>query len=99
MRPTRVVFSGPPEPKHYMGWWGHLGSQGQKGIVTYSISPFRQRPFAGALNGYIFNGYKRIMKHVPYWIVPVAIAYGVMEWGDAKYHYYQSKAGHAHAEE
>lgn len=98
MRPTRAVLGDMPGPKTYIGWWGNLGSHGQKHLAVYSISPYKQRPFAGAMHGYIFNGYRRIMKHVPYWIVPFALLVVVHEYGDSRYAYLQSKAGHAEAD-
>ena len=42
-------------------------------LLTKGISPFYQRAFAGALKGYIFNGYKRIAKQIPYSGIPFAI--------------------------
>ncbi|KAF8512756.1 cytochrome b-c1 complex subunit 8 [Hysterangium stoloniferum] len=82
MRPSSAARSGMPErPK-------------QKGIIQYSMSPFRQRAFAGALHGYIFNGYKRIAANLPYCILPIAIGYGVYSWGKSHYEYLNSKAGH-----
>ncbi|KAF8462473.1 hypothetical protein JB92DRAFT_2838989 [Gautieria morchelliformis] len=94
MRPTLPARSGMPEPKHYIGWWGDMGGPKQKGIITYTLSPFRQRAFAGALHGYIFNGYRRIAANVPYFIVPFALGYGVYSWGTSHYQYLNSKAGH-----
>ncbi|EJD52063.1 hypothetical protein AURDEDRAFT_181618 [Auricularia subglabra TFB-10046 SS5] len=98
MRPTRTVLSEMPGAKSYQGWWGSLGSHGQKHIAVYSISPYKQRAFAGAMHGYIFNGYRRIMKHLPYWLIPVSIGYAVYSYGDSRYAYLQSKAGHAETE-
>ncbi|CAG8471249.1 5669_t:CDS:2 [Ambispora gerdemannii] len=34
---------------HRHPWWGFLGGPVQRGIVTYSLSPYEQRAFAGAL--------------------------------------------------
>ncbi|KAH7101669.1 cytochrome b-c1 complex subunit 8 [Auriculariales sp. MPI-PUGE-AT-0066] len=99
MRPTQLIRSDMPGPKAYMGWWGQIGSHGQRGVVQYAISPYAQRPLAGMLHGYVFNGYRRIMKFVPYWIGPFAIGYGVYVWGDRRYEYLHSKAGHAESEE
>lgn len=35
----------------------------------------------GALNGYIFWGFRRIAQQVPYFIVPFATGYAVYIWG------------------
>lgn len=36
-------------------------------------SPFRQRAMAGALRGYIFNGYARIAHHFPFLVLPFGV--------------------------
>jgi ubiquinol-cytochrome c reductase subunit 8 len=41
-------------------------------LTDLALSPWKQRAFAGALRGYLFNGYSRIMKQVPYMAIPVA---------------------------
>jgi ubiquinol-cytochrome c reductase subunit 8 len=33
----------------------------------------RQRAAHNLFRNYLFNGYRRLASHVPYWIVPVAI--------------------------
>jgi len=43
-----------------------------------AISPFQQNPMAGALKGYLFFGYKRIMAQVPYFAVPFGIGYAIV---------------------
>jgi len=77
-----------------MGWWGHMGGPAQKGIVTYSLSPFQQRAFKGVVSGYLFNGYTRIAAQVPYFFVPLATAYGIYVWANKTDEYNNSKAGH-----
>ena len=44
-------------PGAFMGWWGNLGSR-CRGIITYSLSPFEQRAFAGLSKGF-YNGFRR----------------------------------------
>ncbi|PWN98414.1 putative ubiquinol-cytochrome c reductase complex 11 kDa protein [Tilletiopsis washingtonensis] len=94
MRPTAPAHSGMPTGTKYMGWWGAMGGPKQKGIVQYSISPFQQNPMAGALKGYLFFGYKRIMAQVPYFAVPFGIGYAIYSWGVKKNEWYNSKEGH-----
>ncbi|KAB5593365.1 Ubiquinol-cytochrome c reductase subunit 8 [Ceratobasidium theobromae] len=70
MRPTNAVLSTMPTGKAFMGWWGDLGGPKQKGVVQYALSPFKQRALAGALHGYLFNGYARIAAQAPYFAIP-----------------------------
>ncbi|KAF8607268.1 ubiquinol-cytochrome c reductase subunit 8 [Ceratobasidium sp. AG-I] len=98
MRPTSVARSGMPSGKAYMGWWGDLGGPKQKGIVTYGLSPWSQRPFAGALHGYLFNGYARLASQVPYFAIPLGTAYAVYVWANKHDAFLNSKAGHSHGD-
>ncbi|TFY78093.1 hypothetical protein EWM64_g5916 [Hericium alpestre] len=43
---------------------------------------------------WMFNGYRRLSKQVPYWIVPFAIGYGTYTWANNQYAWQMSKAGH-----
>ncbi|CAG8667961.1 23423_t:CDS:1, partial [Racocetra persica] len=54
-------------------WWGNLGGPVQRHIVTYSISPYKQRAFAGALSRGVFNTYRRIASQAFYMGVPAFI--------------------------
>ncbi|XAO23193.1 hypothetical protein I312_101971 [Cryptococcus bacillisporus CA1280] len=94
MRPTAPAHSGMPGPKNYIGWWGDMGGPRQKGIKTYGLSPYRQRPLAGMLRAYIFNGSKRTMHQLPYVAPPLIFFYGIYYWAKNKYAYYNSKQGH-----
>ncbi|KIJ33526.1 hypothetical protein M422DRAFT_213398 [Sphaerobolus stellatus SS14] len=97
MRPSAIARGDMPGPKHYIGWWGDMGGPPQKGIYSYSQSPFRQSPFRGVLKGYIFNGYKRIASNAPYFVVPVIIGYAVIQWGNKESSYIHSKKAHLDA--
>ncbi|KZT43357.1 ubiquinol-cytochrome c reductase subunit 8 [Sistotremastrum suecicum HHB10207 ss-3] len=94
MRPSLVARGDMPGGKHYIGWWGDMGGPKQKGIIQYSLSPFKQRAFKGALTGYVFNGYRRLAGHFPYFILPVVIGYTTYTWASDKYHWLNSKEGH-----
>ncbi|MCJ1272396.1 hypothetical protein MMC21_000182 [Puttea exsequens] len=87
--------SAPLDTKHgeYIGPWGNLGSQPQKGITTYSVSANRQRPLAGTLNAAIFNTWRRFRNQALYVLPPFAVAYLAMDWAVKKNEYYNSKAG------
>ncbi|KAL9075958.1 MAG: hypothetical protein Q9161_001352 [Pseudevernia consocians] len=90
--------SAPLDTKHgqYLGTWGNLGSQKQKGITTYSISANRQRPLAGTLNAAVFNTWRRCRAQALYVIPPFAVAYLAMNWAVEKNEYYNSKTGRIH---
>ncbi|KAL8832160.1 MAG: hypothetical protein Q9191_000433 [Dirinaria sp. TL-2023a] len=87
--------SAPLDTKHgqYLGGWGNLGSQTQKGIVTYAISANRQRPLAGTVNAAIFNTWRRFRAQALYVLPPFALAYMAMDWAIKKNEYLNSKPG------
>ncbi|MCJ1334884.1 hypothetical protein MMC09_000149 [Bachmanniomyces sp. S44760] len=81
---------------HYMGGWGNLGSQTQKGITTYAISANRQRPLAGTTNAAVFNSWRRFRAQALYVIPPFAVGYLFLRWAAEKNEYYNSKEGRLH---
>ncbi|KAH8112330.1 cytochrome b-c1 complex subunit 8, partial [Phellopilus nigrolimitatus] len=96
MRPTSVRMLGEmPGGKHYLGWWGDMGSLPQKGIVQYAQSPFRQSAMKGAFSGYLFNGFARIAGHFPYVAVPFGIGYAIYAYAKRVDAWQISKAGHS----
>jgi len=95
MRPSAIRMSEMPGPRVYNLWWGTKeGALKQKGVITYSLSPFRQRALKGAFKGYLFNGYRRFASQFVYWIVPVAIGYSTYTWANKYDEWQNSKAGH-----
>lgn len=82
----------------WMGWWGHLGGPTQRGIVSYTLSPYEQKAFAGAFKKGFFNVVRRVSAQVPYIAPAIAFGYTVYTMGNARHAFYQSKAGAAHAE-
>ncbi|UZJ51015.1 hypothetical protein CBS101457_000335 [Exobasidium rhododendri] len=94
MRPSAVFQSGMPTGHKYMGWWGAMGGPKQKGVTSYSVSPYQQSAMRGALKGYVFYGYKRLMQQAPYFVLPFGIAYAILAWGKQKNDYLNSKEGH-----
>jgi len=102
MQATRILRGGhSADPKHgvYLGGWGAFGSEPQKGITTYSLSPNRQNPLAGVLHAAIFNTFRRTRHQILYWLPPILIAYYSMEWAIEKNEYYNSKPGRMEAAE
>jgi len=85
-----------PSGKAYIGWWGDMGGPRQKGIYQYVQSHHKQRAFAGAMKGYLFNGYRRLAAQAPYWAIPFAAAYGTYVWANHTAEFLESKAGHHH---
>lgn len=66
-------MGGPPGAKTYMGWWGHMGSPAQKGITSYAVSPYAQKPLAGAAHNAVFNLFRRFKSQVLYLAIPAGI--------------------------
>jgi len=95
MQITRALRSGHLDPKNgvYLGGWGELGSQPQKGIVTYVLSSNRQKPMAGAFRNAVFNTYRRTYYQILYWLPPIVIGYATMQWATERNEYLNSKPG------
>ncbi|MCJ1348003.1 hypothetical protein MMC31_006233 [Peltigera leucophlebia] len=89
--------SEPIDRRHgqYIGGWGNIGSQTQKGIITYAISANRQRPLAGTAHAAIFNSWRRFRAQALYVLPPLATAYLAMSWAIEKNDYLNSKEGRA----
>ncbi|KAJ1334939.1 ubiquinol-cytochrome c reductase subunit 8 [Microdochium nivale] len=95
MRPSRSLYSSElPIGKygHYLNkdTWGNLGSQPQKGIITYALSPNVQK--IGWLGG-ASNGWRRFRHQVLYWAPPLFAAWYFMEWANKRNEYLNSKEG------
>ncbi|KZF23660.1 putative ubiquinol-cytochrome C reductase complex subunit UcrQ [Xylona heveae TC161] len=84
-------------PGVYMGWWGSIGSQPQKGVISYSMSANRQRPLAGTLHAAFFNTFRRVRGQILYVAPPLVAAYYGMSWAIERNHYLNSKPGRAEA--
>lgn len=65
----------------------HTGSPPQKGVVTYSMSPNRQRPLAGTLRAAIFNTFRRSKAQFWYVVPPFVAAYLALQWAEKEYVY------------
>ncbi|RFU34222.1 hypothetical protein B7463_g2121, partial [Scytalidium lignicola] len=97
MRPSQIMRSGGGGEigKYgvYLGNWGNLGSQPQKGITSYVLSQNRQRPLANAAHAAIFNTWRRFSAQVLYFAPPLVLAYVTMNWAIERNEYLNSKAG------
>lgn len=75
------------------GWnWKHIliddqlsGCPTPQRIATYSLSPNRQRPLAGAFHAAIFNTFRRCKAQVLYVVPPFVAAYAAMNWATERY--------------
>ncbi|KAH8754880.1 ubiquinol-cytochrome c reductase complex ubiquinone-binding protein [Hyaloscypha bicolor E] len=97
MRPSQIMRSGGDSPigkyGKYLGGWGNLGSQTQRGIIHYGLSANAQRPLAGTLNAAIFNTWRRFSHQVLYFAPPLILGYVAMNWAIERNEYLNSKEG------
>ncbi|KAK9472395.1 cytochrome b-c1 complex subunit 8 [Dipodascopsis tothii] len=77
----------------YMGWWGDMGGPKQKGIVTYSVSPYAQKPFAGAGYNAIFNTFRRVSSQIIFFAVPIGTYVYILNQAKERNAFLYSKAG------
>ncbi|RHZ72678.1 hypothetical protein Glove_241g6 [Diversispora epigaea] len=75
-------------------WWGNLGGPVQRGIVTYSTSPYEQRAFAGVWRHGIFNVYRRTAAQAPYVGIPIVIGFLIYHFEKKRHDFLNSKAVH-----
>ena len=65
--------------------WGHKAIPKQTGIVTYALSPNRQRPLANAFYNAIFNTFRRSRAQFWYVVPPFVAAWWLLEWAEHEY--------------
>jgi ubiquinol-cytochrome c reductase subunit 8 len=71
----------------HIGGWGNPyegGGRPGKGVVTYALSPNRQRPMATFIGKGFWNVMRRSRNQVLYTIPPFIVAYGLMQWAIEK---------------
>ncbi|KAF9269237.1 hypothetical protein L218DRAFT_891382 [Marasmius fiardii PR-910] len=100
MRPSIARLGDMPPPKRaYLKWWGDNHGAGMKQRITlYTMSPFQSKAAPNMIRNYVFNFYRRVSGEAFYFVVPFAIGYGIYTWGNARYAFINSKAGHIAAE-
>lgn len=59
------------------------------------MSPFEQKPFAGAAHNAVFNTARRVSSQIPYVGVAFGLGYLIYSQAKTKHAYLTSKAGHA----
>ncbi|KAH6633783.1 cytochrome b-c1 complex subunit 8, partial [Boeremia exigua] len=82
----------------HIGSWGNPyegGGRPGKGVVTYSLSPNRQRPMANFIGKGFWNVVRRSRNQVLYFIPPLIAGYAAMEWAIERNEYLNSKQGRA----
>ncbi|KAJ6621318.1 cytochrome b-c1 complex subunit 8 [Mycena sp. CBHHK59/15] len=94
MRPSNAFFSDMPGPKVYNVWWGDQTGQKQKGIYTYTISPYQAKAAPHMFRSYLFNGYRRLTVYALPILVPFGIYYYTWRMSVKDYEWRNSKAGH-----
>ncbi|KAK0379090.1 UcrQ family protein [Colletotrichum limetticola] len=89
MKSTQSLRNGPYVPIGqygvYKGWWGNIGGEKQRGIITYGIAPNRLNPMAQAGHNAVFNIWRRFASQVWYFGPSLAAAWYVMYWADKRY--------------
>ncbi|KAF9467185.1 cytochrome b-c1 complex subunit 8 [Collybia nuda] len=94
MRPSIARFSDMPGPRVYNLWWGDKGTIRQKGIVTYTLSPFQSKAAPNMLRNYLFNGYRRLSGEALFFLIPFGTGYAIYSWAKSYDAFQNSKAGH-----
>ncbi|OAK93835.1 UcrQ-domain-containing protein [Phaeosphaeriaceae sp. SRC1lsM3a] len=82
----------------HIGSWGNPyegGGRPGKGVVTYAMSPNRQRPMATFIGKGFWNVVRRSRNQILYTVPPFLVAYATMQWAIEKNEFYNSKAGRA----
>jgi ubiquinol-cytochrome c reductase subunit 8 len=67
----------------HIGSWGNPyegGGRPGKGVVTYVLSPNRQRPMATFISKGFWNVCRRSKNQVLYFIPPLVLGYATMQW-------------------
>lgn len=59
----------------------------EKGIVSYALSPNRQRAMGGTLHAAVFNTWRRTKGSLLYWAPPMMAAYFIMSWANERYEF------------
>ncbi|XP_044737340.1 cytochrome b-c1 complex subunit 8 [Chrysoperla carnea] len=70
----------------------HFGELAKvRGIITYKLSPFEQKAFAGVVSQGLPNVFRRVLANVLRVAPPFALAYLVYDWGEKEHARLQRK--------
>merc|ERR1712142_577984 len=86
MRSTSALLGGPQ--------WGKLGKVNAH--VYYSLSPYEQKAFAGAVSKGIPNLARRFLEEIGFIAPPFIAGYFVYRWAKANHEFRHTKAGMIH---
>ncbi|KAJ1975806.1 ubiquinol--cytochrome-c reductase subunit 8 [Dimargaris verticillata] len=73
--------------------FGNLGGPKQVGIVSYRLSPYEQRAFAGVLKKGFYNVIRRVSAQVMYVAPPALGIFMLYSWAKKRNAYLNTKAG------
>lgn len=70
-----------------------MGSPAQKGITSYAVSPYAQKPLTGIYHSALFNTFRRVKSQVLFVVIPGALYW--MWWSNSRDYneYLYTKAG------
>ncbi|KCV70181.1 UcrQ family protein [Fonticula alba] len=68
----------------YMGPFGAMGPK-SKGIITYSWSPYVQKPFYGLFSKSITNMAHRVASSLPFIAPAIILNLGIFYWAETTY--------------
>jgi len=66
-----------------------------RGIITWRLSPYEQKPFVGFLSEGLPNLWRRFTSEVFYVTPPLILAYLIYDWGEKEHARLQRKAAKA----
>ena len=68
-----------------------LGNMKSQNVVTYHLSPFEQKAFAGFFSKGIANLLRRFKGNFLYWAPPAVLCFSSMSWLEAEFERSQRK--------
>jgi len=71
-------------PRRPVYCWGHKEIPKQSGVITYALSPNRQRPMAHGFYNAIFNTFRRSSAQFLYVAPSFIAAYLLMRWAESR---------------
>ncbi len=74
--------------------FGNLASV--RNQITYSLSPYEQKPFAKAIKLGLPNSIRRIVEEAPYVLPPLLLGYAIYSWTANESHRLHRKASGHH---
>ena len=76
-----------------------MGGPKQKGITSYAVSPYAQKPLQGIFHNAVFNSFRRFKSQFLYVLIPAGIYWYWWKNGNEYNEFLYSKAGREELEE